>query len=660
MVTKILKLFSREISGVHQAAFLLGFFTLLAQILGLVRDRALAHYFGAGLTLDIYYASFRIPDLIFATAASLVSISVIIPFVNRAEHRASRIHRKKNLDHDISIFENKSCLDKKHDHGTKAVSEQIRTKVSARTLEDLKLADIKTKDDQDVESSHLAHIEVQNILNSLFTSFGFLMIFLSTLFFVLMPWISEKIFVGFNDPIAVEKIIFLSRILLIQPICLGISNILGSLTQLRKRFLLYALSPIVYNLAIVFGVFVLQPQMGIDGVVWGVVIGGILHFGIQIPFVRKENLLPRLIPLSKVNWGVVRDVFFVSIPRTLTLSASMIELVFLTALAATLTVGSISVLSFSFNIQSVPLGIVGVSYALAAFPTLSAYFAKGEREKFLDQIISAIRHVIFWSIPIAAYFIVLRAQIVRTVLGSGNFNWDNTRLTAACLAIFAVSLVAQALELLFLRAYYAAGQTRKPLMINLISSIITLVSPLLLIWLYRNNPEFEIFFARLFRVEGIAGIEILMLPLGYTIGTIVNAIAFWFKFENDFSHGRLFRETWRVWIGSLGAGVIGGFFAYIGLNIFDGLFDLETLRGVFLHGFTAGIMGICVSVFVLKSLCSVELEEVLDTLHKRIPLVAIFGSFADKFVKGKRIRTTPADLSTSGEVLIFEPDKIDP
>jgi hypothetical protein len=162
-------------------------------------------------------------------------------------------------------------------------------------------------------------------------------------------------------------------------------------------------------------------------------------------------------------------------------------------------------------------------------------------------------------------------------------------------------------------------------------------------------------------VEGIQGIEILMLPLGYTIGTIVNTIAFWSKFEKDFSHGRLFNETWRVWIASLGAGVIGGFFAYVGLNIFDGLFDLETLRGVFLHGFSAGIMGIVVSIMILKSLRSVELEEVLLTIHKKIPLVAILGSVADRFVPGKRAATTSAsDLTTAGKVLVYEPDKIEP
>ncbi len=597
MVSKIIKLFNSEIGGVHQAAFLLGFFTLFAQILGLVRDRALAHFFGAGLTLDIYYAAFRVPDLIFATAASLVSISVIIPFINKAES-------KYELNKD----------------GTK---------------------------------SKAANNDVRNIMDSLFSSFGLLMIVISTIAFFLMPFLSKYIFKGISDPTAIGQIIILSQILLLQPICLGISNILGSLTQLRKRFVLYALSPIIYNIAIIFGVFCLRPTFGIAGVVWGVVIGGLLHFLIQIPFIIKERLLPRFVLPWKIDWKLVRNIFMISIPRTLTLSASMIELIVLTALAATLSVGSISILSLSFNIQSVPFGIVGVSYALAAFPTLSAHFANGEKDKFLSQIISAVRHVIFWSVPIAAMFIVLRAQIVRTVLGSGNFNWDNTRLVAACLALFVVSLVAQGLELLFIRAYYAAGQTKKPLIINLISSLITIIAPLGFIWLYRQDPTFGEFFARLFRVEGLGGIEILMLPLGYSLGTIINAFAFWVKFENEFSHGELIRATWRAWLGSIGAGVIGGFFAYIGLNMFDSVFDLETLRGVFLHGFVAGIIGITASVLVLKLLKSEELEEVLVTLQKRIPIVAVFGGWFG----GKR--AAPVDIVKSGEILVVDPERLE-
>ncbi|MFM2357271.1 MAG: hypothetical protein RJA61_8, partial [Candidatus Parcubacteria bacterium] len=79
MVKKILHFFHKEISGLHRAAYLLAFFSLLSQFLGFLRDRLLAGTFGVGETLDVYYASFRIPDFIFITIASLASLSILVP-----------------------------------------------------------------------------------------------------------------------------------------------------------------------------------------------------------------------------------------------------------------------------------------------------------------------------------------------------------------------------------------------------------------------------------------------------------------------------------------------------------------------------------------------------------------------------------------------------
>jgi putative peptidoglycan lipid II flippase len=76
MVQKIFKFLYKETSTLHRAAYLLGFFAILSQVLAFFRDRLLAHIFGAGSTLDIYYAAFRIPDFLFVTVASVVSLSV--------------------------------------------------------------------------------------------------------------------------------------------------------------------------------------------------------------------------------------------------------------------------------------------------------------------------------------------------------------------------------------------------------------------------------------------------------------------------------------------------------------------------------------------------------------------------------------------------------
>jgi putative peptidoglycan lipid II flippase len=553
MVKKILDLFQKEIAGVHQAALLLGAFTLGSQVLALVRDRLLAHNFGAGETLDLYYTAFRIPDLIYAAIASLVSISVLIPFLSYAS-------------------------EKKHDG--------------------------------------------QKLLSSIFTVFMIVMVIVSAIAFVLMPYIVSVFFANVSNP---SELTYLSRILLLQPMCLGISNVLGVVTQIGKRFFLYALSPIVYNLAIIFGIVFLYPYFGIAGVLYGVVLGGVLHFAIQIPYVLKAGMLP--IPTAKIDFSVIKEVVQISIPRTIALSANMLELIVLTAMASWLVVGSVSVFNLALNLQSVPFAIVGVSYALAAFPTLSAYFAKGDREKFMSQIATAVRHVIFWSLPISALFIVLRAQIVRTVLGSGNFNWEDTRLTAACLALFTVSLVAQSLELLYIRSYYAAGKTLKPLLVNLLSSALTIALPYLLIILFRTSESFSFFIESLFKVEHLTGTEVLMLPLGYTLGTLFNAVAFWYLFEKDF--GRL-KGVVHTSIVSLEAAVIGGFGAYVGLNISAPWFDQNTVTGIFSQGVVGGVFGVTLAIVTFKILGSTELEEVWSALKQKVTRNRIIVSEPDK------------------------------
>jgi putative peptidoglycan lipid II flippase len=308
-MNRILSIFHKEIAGVHQAAFLLGTFTLMSQLLALVRDRMLANFFGATQTLDLYYTAFRIPDLIYASVASLVSISVLIPFFS-------------------GVFE-------------------------------------KNKD------------EARRLLNSIFTGFLGIMIAVSVLAFILMPYIVRVFFSNLGGAEAMHDLTLLSRLLLLQPICLGISNVFGVITQISKRFFLYALSPILYNLSIIFGLVFLYPAYGMRGVVYGVIIGGVMHFLIQVPFVYKEGLLPRITFNFdfKILWNVIK----ISIPRTITLSGNMLELIIITSFASWLVAGSVSVLNLALNLQSVPFAIVGVSYALAAFP-VSLLCKGGTRE----------------------------------------------------------------------------------------------------------------------------------------------------------------------------------------------------------------------------------------------------------------------------------------
>lgn len=546
MVKRLINFFHREVSGLHEAAYLLAFFAFLAQLLALLRDRLFAYSFGAGQVIDLYYAAFRIPDLIFVSVATTVSISVLVPFF---------------------------------------IEKMEKNKEEGRAF-----------------------------IDNTFSVFFFAIIIASVAAFFLMPWLTPRLLPGFAQDPSLPQLITLSRILLLSPLLLGFSNFLASITQIHNRFFLYALSPVLYNLGIVFGILALYPTMGVYGLGWGVIIGAALHLGIQVPYIVSQRVFPRV--LLNIDTRAIRQVVLTSLPRTLTLSSNQIALFFLTALASFMATGSIAVFNFSINLQSVPLSIIGVSYASAAFPTLSRLFSSGDMRRFVEQMVASTRHIIFWSMPVMVLFIVLRAQIVRTVLGAGQFDWSDTRLTAAALAVFTLSIIPQSLITLFVRAFYSGGKTRKPLLINLCSAGLTVVFAYGLVWSFERWDGFRSFFESLFKVEGLVGTPVLMLALAYSLGVFVNTIAHWRAFHTEFSD--FSRPVFRTLFQTFSASVLMGFVSYKCLDIFDDIFHLDTVFGVFMQGFCSGIIGIAFCLLVLKALKSEELEDVWRTLHAKI------------------------------------------
>ncbi|PIR69120.1 hypothetical protein COU48_00295, partial [Candidatus Nomurabacteria bacterium CG10_big_fil_rev_8_21_14_0_10_03_31_7] len=358
--------------------------------------------------------------------------------------------------------------------------------------------------------------EARKLLNNVFTVFFIVMIIISIIAFFIMPYLIFFITPGFSIAMQ-EKVILFSRIMLLSPILMGLSNLFGTITQLFRKFFIYSLSPIFYNIGIIVGIVFLYPIFGIYGLVFGVVLGAFMHFLIQAFASFGCGFKPRF--SFNINFKEIKKIALMSLPRTLGLSFNNIALISIIAFASYLSSGSISIFNFSFNLQSVPLNIIGISYAVAAFPTLVKSFNNGVKNEFKNHLKSTARQIVFWSLPVIFLFIVLRAQIVRVILGSGSFSWDNTRLVAASLAIFSVSVLAQGMVALLSRAYYATGDTKRPLTVNLFSSILIVILSYLFLQIFQSIPMFRYFIESLLKVEDIPGTEVLMLPLAYSIGT---------------------------------------------------------------------------------------------------------------------------------------------
>lgn len=556
MVKRVLEMVYKEVRGLHQAAYVLGLFALGSQLLALVRDRLLAHQFGAGVELDLYYAAFRIPDLLYVLFASTLSVYVLIPFV------ASRIKG-----------------------------------------EDTK--------------------EAQVLLGQIFS--GFLVVYsvLALVVWILAPYFLPSMFPGMASHM--DELVMLMRILLLQPLFLGVSSLFGVVTQLGHRFVLYAISPLIYNVGIIVGIAFFYPLMGINGLALGVVLGAFGHMIVQVPLVKKSNL--SFFFTRNINWGVLVNVLKVSIPRALTLAMQQIVLLVLVGLASMMAVGSVSVFQFAYNLQSVPLAIIGASYSIAAFPFLADLFAQKKMDVFKLHIITALRHVIFWSVPAIGLIVVLRAHIVRVVLGSGAFNWADTRLTAAVLALLALSLVAQAINLLIVRAFYAGGHTKTPFVVTLIGSIFAVGFTYFLHVTYSVNSGFAELLETLLRVDDVLGSEVMIIGLGYSIAICIQTIVLVYCAVRRFG----IPMNWLPLnlLRAVLASVVGAVFAYQTLNFFVVGINDTAFLGILLQGVLGGVAGILGIVLTYYALRSPELTEIYKSLHSRIFKVDIVAPQED-------------------------------
>lgn len=480
------------------ASVIISITSLVSRIIGLFRDRLLAGTFGAGDTLDMYYASFRIPDLIFNL--------LILGALNSAF---------------IPIFKN--------------------------------LLSKKKKD------------EAFATTNTLINSILLVTIIASIIIFIFAKPITSIIAPGFS-PSKIETTAHLTKIMMLSPLFFGLSAIVGGILNSFKRFVSYSLAPIFYNLGIIFGITVLVPRYGVYGLAYGVIIGAGLNLFIQIP----ETILTgyRYLPALNLKNSEFKKIVTLMIPTTLSLAIGQINLMVDNIIGSTLASGSIAVFNLATNIQSLPIGIFSIPICTAVFPTLVEHIADKKYKNFFSQISRSSKQIFFVLIPTAIFLFVYRAQIVRILLGTGAFGWQDTTQTLTTLGFFAIGLPFQALLPLLTRSFYATQNTTKPLISGIVAMITNIIFSLIL------SP-----------ILGVAG-----LALSFSIATITNLLVLSILFHRQFPKYKIDLNStiYKIVFSSILAGAI----AYFSLRLFENSFKNTTLVGLFLQTSCSSIMGI--------------------------------------------------------------------
>lgn len=504
-------------------ALLIAFFSFLSKILGLLRERMIAHNFGAGELSDIYYSAFRLPDFIFNTLVLGALTSAFIPIFQK-----------------LWLKNNKEGL-----------------------------------------------LLANSVLN-FFLLFVGVLVFIA---FIFAGKIMSFVTPGF-DAWQLIEVTKLTRIMLLAILFFVYSNIIGGVLNSWKKFFSFSMAASFYNIGIIFGIAVLYPNFGLIGVAWGVFIGALLHLLVQLPEAYKNGW--RYMKVLNFDYRL-KDIFRLMLPRTMGLAAGQLNLVAITMIASTLGPGSIAVFNMANNIQSLPISLFAVSLAIAVFPTFTQAVSENNIDLFAENFSSSFRRILFFLIPISVLVVILRAQIVRVILGTGAFNWTDTYNTAQMLGIFALSIFAQGLIPLLARSFYAQEDTKTPMIVSVFSIIINMF----LSWL-------------LAREYGILG-----LGMAFSISSIINMLLLYISLSikiPSINKQQIFNSLIKISTNAVMAGLV----TYLALQVLSIWVDMRTGWGIFIQGFGAGILGLITYVLLGIILGLDELNNVKKISHKFI------------------------------------------
>lgn len=462
-------LFEKESSSILSAATIIMGATLASALLGLVRTRLLISYFYADkAVVDVFWAAFRIPDMIFQIIIVGALSSAFIPVFSR----------------------------------------------------------------------YLGNKEESNLIaSSMMNAVMLVMIVLSAAVIIFAYPLSRLIAGGFTESQLV-LMAGLTRIMAFAQLFFGFSSFLTGVIQSHKRFLVPALSPVLYNLGIIIGILTLGKTIGIYGPAVGVVIGACLHLLAQLPLARKLGFRYRL--AWDRNHGAVKEMSRLMLPRVLTLSLVQIEATAIVTFSSWLSVGTVTIISIAQQLANLPVRLIGIPIGQASLPFFTKVTSKNDLLALAGMVNNTILEMLYLALPSSVIILILRVPLVRLAYGADSFPWAETVLTGKLVAILAVSIAARSLTHVLVRVFYSLHNTKTPFYTNLLSTIINIGLSYYFLFVLKSGVlgmafaitvasliETVVLTSLLYSLANFAGTHLLFPTLKMIGITFITSVALW-------------------------------------------------------------------------------------------------------------------------------------
>lgn len=397
------------------AASIVGSATMASRLLGYARDAAIAYIFGAGMFSDAFFVAFRISNLLRRLVGEGAMTSSFIPIFTEEYH--------------------------------------------SRTM----------------EGSRALVSSVFTLLMLILTALAILGIFFSdTLVSLMAPGFLE-------DPEKFAITVSLTRLMFPYMVFIGLMALAMGVLNSLKHFAAPAIAPVFFNLSIITCVFILAPALGqpVYALAIGVLIGGLLQFLLQLPYLKRYGMLPTL--SFRFGDPGIRRIFKLMGPAAFGVGVYQLNIFVTLWFASRLVEGSVSYLYYAGRLMELPMGVFGVAITTALLPALSEHAAKKEWVEFRSALSFVMRMLNFLMIPAAVGLIVLSYPIIEVLFARGSFGDVAASNSALALGYYSIGLVPIALSRVFTSVFYSLKDTATPVWAALACFVVNAVACVLLV-----------------------------------------------------------------------------------------------------------------------------------------------------------------------------------
>lgn len=417
--------------SLFKAASTVSLLTLASRVTGLARDLLMASVFGASALTDAFNVAFRIPNLFRRLFAEGAFSQAFVPA----------------------------------------------------------LAHSKEQDGQ--EATRL-------LVNSVATVLAWVLLATCAVGVVLAPVLVWALASGLKqEPGSFEAAVLMTRWMFPYIGFMSLVALAAGVLNTWKRFAVPAATPVLLNIAMIAAAWFGAPWFGSLGIepiyamAGGVMLGGVLQLGVQLPALARLGMLPRIglgwtALRSAWNDPGVRRIAAMMAPALLGVSVAQISLLINTQIASHLATGSVTWLFYADRLMEFPTALLGVALGVVLMPQLASARAAGDAERYSGMLDWGLRFVVLLGTPAAVALLVFAQPLVATLFHYGAFTDRDVAQVSLALAGYGVGLLGLVAIKVLAPGFYASQDMRTPVRIAIAVLVITQLLNLALVPLFRH------------------------------------------------------------------------------------------------------------------------------------------------------------------------------